>query len=223
MHRHLQALLGQAATAWRCLEDELFPARCLLCEAPAGEILPGWCPTCAATIPWRSDGCVPRPWRVVACHLDDPVRSLIYALKYGGQRRAAVALAGVLEKAVREADLPRLDLLVPVPLFWLKQLTRGFNQAELLADALAAGLGTPAPRRLLRRVRATQALSEARSPGQRARILAGSLRSRREPLGGLTIGLVDDVFTTGATTRACSRLLRAAGARRVIALCVAGT
>jgi len=113
------------------------------------------------------------------------------------------------------------DLVVPVPLHPERQKERGFNQAELLARAMARRLGLPVELRAIER-------HTPRPPKQRlsrherwevARGAYGASPGRR--IDNRRVLLVDDVFTTGATLDACARALRSAGAAQVAALTVA--
>jgi ComF family protein len=122
------------------------------------------------------------------------------------------------------------DAVVPVPLHWMRRRQRGFNQAALLA----ARLGLPVCH-ALRRTRRTRPqvelpAGERRTNVDRAFALAWRYRwrmvrpnrgFRTRPLEGLTVVLVDDVSTTGATLGACARVLVAAGVREVRVLTVA--
>ncbi len=113
------------------------------------------------------------------------------------------------------------ELLVPVPLHRWRIWGRGFNQALLIARALGAGSGVPVAPDLLRRAKATPVL---RGLGPRGRIkaVAGAFAlapGAKEALRGKAIILVDDVHTSGATTTACARILKRAGARSVTILC----
>ncbi len=113
------------------------------------------------------------------------------------------------------AALPALreekwDLIVPVPLHRLKEREREFNQAERLAAPLARALALPLNPRLLCRVQPT-----------RTQTLLTKARRDDRRLQGARVILVDDVFTTGATTSACARVLRAAGAGEVCVWTVA--
>lgn len=107
------------------------------------------------------------------------------------------------------------DALVPVPLHPTKQREREFNQAERLAARLGRVTGLPVCTRWLRRVVPTRTQTQL-SREQRAANVRGAFALRDgAAVRGLRVLLVDDVFTTGATTGACARLLRRAGAADV--------
>jgi competence protein ComFC len=111
------------------------------------------------------------------------------------------------------------DLIVPVPLHPLKQREREFNQAERLADRLAQRTGLRADLRLLRRSRFTQTQTRL-TRSQRTENVDRAFQLRHR-LHGERVVLVDDVLTTGATTSACARVLREAGAADVCVWTVA--
>jgi len=111
--------------------------------------------------------------------------------------------------------------LVPVPLHSLKQREREFNQAEALARHLSAATAVPLNPGLLRRLNPTMTQTRL-TRQQRAENMRGAFAVRAgEKLHGEKIVLVDDVFTTGATTSACAKALRAAGAGEVCVWTVA--
>ena len=124
-----------------------------------------------------------------------------------------------------EGRLPAFDAVVPVPLFWLRRWTRGYDQGRLLATAVGRRLSIPVMP-VLRRRRRT-AVQSTLSEAERHRNLAGAFslrRLRRGPsLTGRRLLLVDDVLTTGATLDAAAAPLKAAGAHRVWSLTVART
>ena len=126
---------------------------------------------------------------------------------------------------VREA-VPALrgqgwDFIVPVPLHPLKQREREFNQAEILARHLSAATKIPLNTKLLRRVSPTLTQTLL-TREQRAQNMRGAFAVRGGAnLSGKKIVLVDDVFTTGATTSAGAQALRAAGAGAVCVWTVA--
>jgi len=113
------------------------------------------------------------------------------------------------------------DCLVPVPLHPLKLREREFNQAALLAAHLARATNIPLNEKILRRVNPT-ATQTLLTREQRAANMHGAFAVRPGArLAGKRIVLVDDVFTTGATTSACARALRAAGAGEICVWTVA--
>jgi ComF family protein len=122
------------------------------------------------------------------------------------------------------AALPRderFDAVAPVPLHWLRQWRRGFNQSELLAREIARRSGLPLLR-ALRRVRSTPAQAGLSNTARRQNVAAAFQCSRSaKPAEGRRILLVDDVMTTGATASACALALKRGGASRVGILTVA--
>lgn len=175
---------------------------------------------------------VPPPFERAVAHgsYADTLRALVHLLKYDGMEPIAARLGALLAKRVAVEDLPSGVLVVPVPLHARRRRSRGFNQSELLARALCATLsklrpgwsGEVAPKALVRRWEtASQTGLNAR---QRRLNLRGAFSAPKpDRLRGRDVLLVDDVYTTGATARACSQALQRAGAARVWVATVART
>lgn len=148
-------------------------------------------------------------------------RTVIHALKYRGRTSIAADLARLAAPAVVSACVTPPDVVVPVPLHKIRLRERGFNQSELLAVHLAASVGAPVRRAL---VRTRHTPPQARLPRQQRLTLArGTFRAAE---GNAKLGrvlLVDDVATTGATLAAASQELLRAGADEVVCFAVAGT
>jgi ComF family protein len=150
---------------------------------------------------------------------EGPLRRLCVRLKSEREAWLAPWLGGLLAEA-RAADLALLPAdawVVPVPLHWFRRLRRGYNQSDALAEALAGRLDL-GPRRPIRRIKHTEHLV-GMTLKQRAEIVRGAFQidaRRSVDMKGRTILLVDDVLTTGATTGAAARVLKRAGAARVI-------
>ena len=126
-----------------------------------------------------------------------------------------------LGQAVAELKGAGWNLIVPVPLHPAREREREFNQAAQMAAWLAEAVGIPVNGRLLKRVLPTRTQTQL-SREQRAANMRGAFSMRNSlKLNGEKIVLVDDVFTTGATTSACARVLRAAGAGDVCVWTVA--
>jgi len=113
------------------------------------------------------------------------------------------------------------DLIAPVPLHPLKARQREFNQAERLARCLGRVLGIPVNRQLVRRVKFTETQTKLTRPQRAANVGDAFAPRPGQGLTGEKVILVDDVMTTGATTSACARALRQAGAGDVCVWTVA--
>jgi ComF family protein len=103
----------------------------------------------------------------------------------------------------------------------VKEREREFNQAERLAGRLSRAAGMPVNNRLLRRVQPTRTQTLLSRAERLANVRHAFAPWNGERLTGQRIVLLDDVFTTGATTNACARVLKAAGAGAVCVWTVA--
>ena len=118
----------------------------------------------------------------------------------------------LLRAAVPVLRAESWDGIIPVPLHPVKEREREFNQAEVLARHLGGALEIPVATKILRRISPTLTQTKL-TRDQRARNMAGAFAVRDgRRLDGRKFILLDDVFTTGATTNACAKALRAAGA-----------
>jgi ComF family protein len=184
------------------------PPHCVTCGHPfygevAGERL---CPHCAELQPAYREG------RTVVL-LKGPARALIHELKYYHGLHALVDIAALARESEHVMGFVRGAILVPVPLHPRKERKRGYNQAALIAAALAraAGGGTRVEP-LLRRV--THTVSQTRFD---RRTRQENLKNAFALARGAVLNpasrhvLVDDVFTTGSTLNTCARVLRRAG------------
>ncbi len=234
------------ARAWEATVAFAFPLACAACQRALGAhesgIVCGACwSRCAPLSALQCDRCGhPRVPGTVACAwcelLPPHVRSarswcwvgdggsgsaIVHALKYRGWHAAAHGMAERMARLAWPADVAReRRWVVPVPLAPDRARARGFNQAEVLAAALAPWWGIPLRTDLLRRTRGgTRAASQTRlTPIDRSGNVKGcfvSPDSRRAELRGAHVMLVDDVVTTAATLNACADALVASGVRIV--------
>jgi competence protein ComFC len=167
-------------------------------------------------------------WAPVA--YSGPARDLVRALKFRGATAVADAMAAQIAanapaRLLRTpgAEPARADalppVLVPVPLHPRRLRRRGYNQAALIADALARRAGVEVADCLARTGSSVTQVGRDRS--ERRAGPAGSVEIRGQ-VPDLVV-LVDDVATTGATLAACAAVARAAGACEVTALVFART
>ena len=194
---------------------------CPVCAEPAPPGMPGG-EVCAACI------VAPPPWRATLAPFTyaAPLTRVVEGLKSGNGLRQARVLGGLLGPAVRArygSDvLP--DVLIAMPLTRRRLRQRGFNQAELLAAVVSRAVDRPLVKGRLVRIR--DAPPQRTLPrSARLRNVRGAFAVRRalrervlgraaEPLPS-RVALVDDVTTTGATVRAATEALRAAGVAEV--------
>lgn len=153
----------------------------------------------------------------------DKLRVLLHLLKYEGMEPVADSLGELLARKVVEIEgLPRKLMVVPVPLFKAKRRQRGFNQAEVLARAAvkavrrqSAEFQLTVATGVLERRRATQSQAGLTPHQRRANMRGAFFVSAPKKLKGADVLLIDDIYTTGATARACAQALRSAGAGSV--------
>jgi ComF family protein len=154
------------------------------------------------------------------------LREAVNALKFEGRTRVAAPLAqrlACLLDAEAPVGLPltgKLTAIVPVPLHPTRRRDRGFDQAELLGEALAELTGIAVRRGALLRTRATPP-QVGLSPAERRENVRGAFALRHPlPPSGVRVLLVDDVCTTGSTLHECARTLLRGGVEAVHALTV---
>ena len=151
---------------------------------------------------------------------DKNSRRLVLALKHGDRTHLAAAFGRWMHRAGGEV-LSGADLLIPVPLHWTRLFQRRYNQAALLAQAIASAGGPPVAVDWLVRRRRTPPQGRL-GPAARSRNLRAAFAMRPgRSVAGKRVVIVDDVMTTGATLEECARVLRRAGAKSIGALTLA--
>lgn len=152
----------------------------------------------------------------------DLVLEVIHRYKYQRAMWFEMFLGDLLVRQAA-ADLRHegWNMVVPVPLHPVKQREREFNQAERLARYLASASGLELNSRLVRRVKSTRTQTLLDRSERAANMRDAFAPRRQAKLHGEKVVLVDDVLTTGATTSACARALKALGASDVCVWTVA--
>ncbi|MFC4426309.1 ComF family protein [Deinococcus navajonensis] len=195
-------------------------------SAAVRALLPRACPGCARQLEGEAGLCSgcraalrpqvqvhspllarPAPHLVTLGLYRGPLRRSVRALKYGGARDLADVLGAALARGVPPGW--EVSSVIPVPLHVARQRIRGFNQAELLARALARNLGVPCLPQALSRPRTSQ--SQARQQAAGRQNLQGHFQAHAAVVPPGTVLLVDDVLTTGHTLVACRDALQGAG------------
>ncbi|MDP5053170.1 MAG: ComF family protein [Congregibacter sp.] len=222
--------------------DYVAPQRCIYCDQPSylPEALCGvcqdalcpnddGCPHCA--LPNQSGALCPTcltqpapPVGITAAYVyDDAMAYFMQRWKYLGEQRLSLTAAKVMLKA--PISFKNIDFLLPTPLHWQRQLRRGFNQSADLLHALASldrSIALP-PAKNIRISRSRRTDSQAKATRrERLKNLRGAFTVHGD-VRGCTVGIVDDVCTTGATGNAMATALLEAGATRVHLYCLART
>ncbi|NNC71613.1 MAG: ComF family protein [Sphingomonadaceae bacterium] len=198
---------GFCGDCWQELEH--LEAGCAQCGDPtvAGRNVGELCGACIADPP-------PFDTMRAAVAYGDTSRAIALRLKYGGRVGLAKLIAGAMARQLRGLDNA---VITAVPLHRLRLWRRGYNQAALIARALADRSETRLDLALLERKRATPYL-RGMSARQRTETVRGAFRvpeHKWSDIRGNVVVVIDDVYTSGATTRACARLLKQRGAAAV--------
>ncbi|MBU6301938.1 MAG: ComF family protein [Verrucomicrobia bacterium] len=215
------------------LSAEAFPALCEPCRFRLHPLEAPFCEICGEKFHGLAQGpmsCWNCRGRALAFdfarsgyHAHELVRELIHRLKYGRE----IALSRLLGQLLlrnwedRRVERHRDWILVPVPLHPRRERERQFNQSDELCRVVSAETGLP---RLpaLRRVRATTAQASLDQESRLENLKDAFVLVRQpevlERIEGKRILLVDDVFTTGATTHECAKVLKAQGKASMVAV-----
>jgi len=202
---------------------------CLDCWQNLDFINEPWCQSCGVPFSFERPkevactSCLANPPKHdgvrAAVAYDSESSKIPMGLKYSAKLGLAKLVANHLVKFAR--DLPEDSILVPVPLYRWRLWSRGFNQATLIANALSERSGFPVNNNILKRRYSTPPLRSMNAK-QRKKIVGNAFmysESEAATIAGKTIILVDDVYTTGATSNSCSKILKLAGALSVLVFC----
>jgi ComF family protein len=150
------------------------------------------------------------------------LQEAIHRWKYEGKTYLTPFFADWMAEGLnRHWEPGSLDLLIPVPLYTRRLRERGFNQSLLLVRELSRRTGIPYRKSILQKKKST--IPQVNLSGvEREKELRGTFHViGKEELSGLSVLLIDDVYTTGATVNECSKVLLRGGAKRVDVLTLA--
>lgn len=214
----------------------LFPLHCPVCDeivTPSGEkiclkclrklklLTPPWCVKCGKKLAGEGELCTDcqgREHQFIrgrALYEYESAAPSIYRFKYGGRREYAEffgeQMAEYLGDYVRGVNP---DALIPIPLHRRRKLQRGYNQAQLLAQAVGERLGMPVCTDLLVRSKNTRPL-KYQNYEERQNNLKKAFNVARNDVKLKKIILIDDIYTTGSTIDEAARALKAVGVSEI--------
>lgn len=220
----------------------IYPARCPVCDLPVKPFYADICPECLpalkpVTDPWcekcgkkleTDTGICSDCGRVKhyfvrnrSVFVYEGISASIYRFKYLGRREYASLYADmtvrILGGYIYRAEP---EMIVPVPLSAERELKRGYNQALDYAEGLSAITDIPLSAYALKRVKNTRPM-KLLSPSERQNNLKNAFMADPNVVKSRCILLVDDIYTTGATLDACSKVLLEAGALKVYGVTLA--
>ena len=181
------------------------------------------CPTCMEKLPVVTQT---QTGHFSPFYYEEPIRSMILKFKYASNGFIAKALAPYLAAVYLKQIAPSLNqepIIVPVPLHRSRENERGYNQSEYLAKELASYVNLPVVTKVLIRTKKT-VIQKQMDFATRANNMKGAFTvtpNQADKIKDKTILLIDDVYTTGATSHECATTLIANGARNVIILTIA--
>lgn len=185
----------------------LFPPVCPVCGGRIGQA-GALCADCYAKLIFYKGSTSAAASAVV---YGDISKQLLLALKYADAAHLAPMLGKMTARA-GQSVLSGADVLVSVPLHRRRLFVRKYNQAALLANAVAAESGVRHDPFVLKRVKMTGKQSDR---SKRFENVRKAFEFNKGDIKGKVVVVVDDVTTTGATFNACAAMLRAAGAKEV--------
>jgi competence protein ComFC len=220
-----------------CHKKMLQPEGGLICEACWGSLerwSPQSCQRCGAGLhasiqdqmPLLCPKCRIAGWACADIRAIGPFKApladAVHLLKYSDRRSVVKKLSLFMEQSLAGAEQYRTaDLILSVPLHPARKRERGYNQAQLLGQALGSLLDKPSPENIITRARHTQTQTKLNKQQRLENVRDIFTVRKPEQVKGKTVILIDDVLTTGATIGSCAGTLLNNGASQVLALTAA--
>jgi ComF family protein len=210
---------------YQAILDIVFPPKCPICHNYVDE-RGAWCASCLCQVVAKHyapldiknikflDRCI------VLGHYRAGMKQIIHAIKYYKKLHYIASLVWLLNREVSLERLQGIDIVVPVPLHKDRLKERGFNQTEKIFKPWAVQQGVEW-QNILRRTKATLRQHNLTIAQRKQNIKDAFCMTKQYDIQGKTILLVDDIFTTGATMNECAKVLKSAGANKVIGLALA--
>jgi ComF family protein len=200
--------------------DLFFPPKCVFCGKLLRKSTDGICPECAAGLPYTTGASVSQTGDffdecVSPLRYEGNVRKSILRFKFKGATAYAEVYGHLLKDCISTHLAGKYDLITWVPLSRKRAKDRGYDQAMLLALAVALELDDVAVEALVKNVHVEAQSSLNDREARKANVSGVYEVKDRELIAGKRILLIDDIITTGSTLSECARTLLMAGAESV--------
>ncbi len=219
--------------------DYFFPPLCILCDQPrdhhhrwfcraCNDLLVNKhneriaCPVCSVNKQHHTCNCdIESPFSFTKLYTvfdyDQITQSIMHNIKYRGKKRLAYDIGCQFANQLPVNFLKPFDISIPIPLHWMRRLSRGYNQAEYFGRGILDGAGCKIPLRsdIVKRTRSTGTQTKLDKTSRSRNMSEAFTITNAEMIKGKHVLLFDDVVTTGATVNACSRALLSSGCASV--------
>jgi ComF family protein len=216
--------------------DFILPRFCTSCENKLGSIEQFICKPCLSIIEelsiveienefvrkFSNSNIVDNYTSLFVFEENGKLQDLIHSLKYNQKFKIGIFLGTMLGNG-KKNDIRKwnVDLIIPIPLFHLKKIERGYNQADYIAKGLSKSLGIKYQISIAKRMKNTTSQTKLDSIERSNNMLDAFAIRKPKLVEGKNIIIVDDVITTGITVLELAKKLKENGANKVYALSVA--
>ncbi|MEA2077985.1 MAG: ComF family protein [Candidatus Marinimicrobia bacterium] len=209
------------------LIDWIYPPQCFVC-GEVSDLNPFLCNQCFNKLKIFDD----TPNSVVY-HKDQPanlvkalflfdknLQKLIHEIKYRDASYVATFLGKKLGEFYKNSEFSKCDVIIPVPLYSVRKRERTYNQAACIAKGISKEWGVRMKEGLVKRRKNTNTQTKLNKQ-ERKENIKDAFKVKNNSIIPEKVCLVDDVFTTGATTMELARTLKKVGVKKIYILCLA--
>ena len=217
----------KAIDLFHSILDWIYPTHCRICDGEA-DLNPFICSHCFAelkkfdaspdSITYHKDH--PAEEVKALYYFDNSLQQLVHDIKYRDASYIAHFLGQALGQYYQGQEISHCDALVPVPLYSVRKRERTYNQSACLAKGISKKWRVPVLSKGIKRARNTNTQTKL-NKNERRENIAGAFKVKPGMILPERLCIVDDVFTTGATTMELARVLKTAGAKHISILCLA--
>lgn len=218
-------ILGGVSYMLEFVLNFLFPPACVVC----GKIDKNWlCPKCKTRVERLEKSCEVEIQNkkyeklLYIFKYESLIRKLVLGYKFSNKAYINNFFANIIVNNKKTFNLlQKYDMIIPVPMHKKKMQKRGYNQTELISEKIALKLGVENRPDILEKVVNTTTQSKLGGKARQTNIQHAFFIKNDIDVENKKIILLDDIYTTGATSEECSRVLKDAGAKEILILVLA--